>query len=55
VDVRHDRSFFLEWVEAGRKIQRSLSTLDPVEALNAMTAQESLLICNCKVTPLMWK
>ena len=36
-------SFFLEWVEGGRKIQRSLSTLDPVEALNAKEAQEILL------------
>lgn len=36
-------SFFIEWVERGRKIQRSLSTLDPVEALGAREAQESLL------------
>jgi integrase len=36
-------SFFLEWVEAGRKIQRSLSTIDSVEALSAKESQESLL------------
>lgn len=36
-------SYFLEWVERGRKIQRSLSTLDPVEALSKKESQESLL------------
>lgn len=37
-------SFFLEWVEpAGRKIQRSLRTTDPLSAIDAKAAQESLL------------
>jgi len=48
-------SFFLEWVEGGRKIQRSLSTLDPVEALNAKEAQESLLKLQMQGHATMWR
>jgi integrase/recombinase XerD len=36
-------SFFLEWLQEGRKIQKSLRTLDPVAALDAKSAQENLL------------
>ncbi len=36
-------SFFLEWVRDGKKIQKSISTLDPVAALDAKAAQEATL------------
>ena len=36
-------AFFLEWVRDGKKVQRSLGTLDPVTAIDAKKAQEALL------------
>ncbi|HEY3987973.1 MAG TPA: site-specific integrase [Acidobacteriaceae bacterium] len=41
-------SFFLEWVRDGRKIQKSLSSLDPVSAIDAKAAQEATLALQCQ-------